>query len=120
MIAIVCGGRGYHDADRVRKVLDAAVDRLGLVTIIEGGATGADTLARQWAEDRGDICVITVPANWDLHGNAAGPIRNKLMLAMLLGGDRDVRRAVFAFKGDNGTANMVSQARGAGVEVFEV
>lgn len=121
MIAIVCGGRDYANEARLRTVLDAAVTRRGLDTIIEGEATGADTLARQWAEARGDIGVIAVAADWGGHGASAGPRRNKLMLDILVGGD-DKRRArcVIAFPGGRGTGNMVLQARGAGVEVFEV
>ena len=119
MIAIVCGGRGYTDADRVRAVLDAAVARKGLHTVIEGEARGADTLARDWALARGDIGVIGVEADWKGDGNDAGPIRNRLMLAILLAGP-ERSRCVIAFKGGNGTANMIAQARGAKVEVFEV
>lgn len=121
MIAIVCGGRDYDNAVRVKQVLDAAVERRGLDTIIEGEARGADWLARQWAEARGDIGIIAVPAAWERDGSNAGPIRNKLMLDILLGGDDPRRpRCVIAFAGGRGTGNMKLQARGAGVEVFEI
>jgi hypothetical protein len=90
-------------------VLDAAL-RSGPLTIIEGGARGADKLARQWAEDRG-VPVATYPAEWDRHGVSAGPIRNRQMLE---DGKPDM---VLAFPGGKGTANMVEQAHRAGVLV---
>ena len=45
------------------------------VTIISGGADGADTLARLYAE-KYTIPFVVHPAKWTLHGLAAGPIRN--------------------------------------------
>lgn len=129
MIAIVCGGRDYTNRDRLTVILDAAVTRLGLDTIIEGAAPGADSLARNWALARG-LSVIDVPADWDGwerrgNRNAAGMVRNKLMLDILCAGGNGVRRAVFAFPGGNGTDGMIGLARSpqaiaAGVELHEI
>lgn len=125
MIAIVCGGRDYTDAARVKSVLDAAVTRLGLEAIIEGGngrllpdgrvEKGADLLALEWAKQRGDISWIDVPADWDGWAakgrrEAAGPVRNALMLDILLGDAMGSERAVIAFPGGSGTANMLTLA----------
>jgi hypothetical protein len=118
MIAIVCGGRDYQDAARVRRVLDAAVDKLGLDAIIEGGATGADRLALDWAQTRGDIIWIDVPADWDGLGKAAGHIRNAKMLRILQGGPRDQERAVIAFPGGVGTDQMCSIAARASIRII--
>jgi hypothetical protein len=56
------------------------------------------------------------PADWDKYGKAAGPIRNKQML------DEGKPQAVIAFSYDlarsRGTANMVAQARDAGLPVW--
>lgn len=107
MIAIVCGGRDYTDATRVRTVLDAAVDRLGLDTVIEGECpteVNADKLARDWALARGDVAVIAVEPGTDWP--SAGPIRNAAMLKILIAAPADTRKAVFCFPGGKGTANM--------------
>ena len=83
-------------------------------TIIHGAAKGADRIAGEIAVGLGFNEVIAVPANWDKHHRAAGPIRNQVMLDM----KPDL---VLAFHDDpnlgKGTADMVSRARRAGVEV---
>lgn len=114
MIAIVCGGRDYTDAARVAKILDAAVTRLGLDTIIEGECpteVNADKLARDWAKARGDVAVIEVPAE-TVKGKFQGPARNQLMLAILTRGDEPRDLGLFAFPGGDGTAHMVKIAKG--------
>jgi hypothetical protein len=46
--------------------------------VVEGGAPGADTLARLAALARGMV-VWEYPADWDKHKKAAGPVRNRWM-----------------------------------------
>lgn len=113
MIAIVCGGRTYTNAARVAQILDAAVTRLGLDTIIEGECptdVNADKLARQWAEARDDVSVIAVPAE-TVRGKFQGPARNQMMLVMLMRSPDT--KAVIAFEGGLGTAHMLKITRAA-------
>ena len=77
-----------------------------------GGAKGADSLAVDAANELG-LEVITVLANWQRHGKAAGPMRNTMMLRL----DPDL---VIAFPGDKGTENMVMQAEEKGTPVERV
>jgi len=112
MRVLVCGGRDYEDHNVIYGVLDGIKAAHGWITIIEGGALGADAIARTWANE--NYCgVVTVKANWHLHGTAAGPIRNTEMLAK---GRPDL---VLAFPGGNGlekgTGDMVRKARAANV-----
>jgi hypothetical protein len=111
MRVLVCGGRDFDDCDKLNIMLRSLWLSCSDV-IIHGAAPGADTLAGQWAHDRG-IPVEAFPADWEKHGRAAGPIRNQQMLAE---GKPDL---VVAFPGHRGTANMVRQAREAGVRVLE-
>jgi hypothetical protein len=74
MKVLVCGGRQYDDAATLGSRLEEIHRDHGITVIIEGGAAGADTLARKFAERRG-IPVRTFPADWGTHGRAAGPIR---------------------------------------------
>lgn len=109
---LVCGGRDYSDHETVFSKLDAIHTKRNITLLIEGGASGADTLCRMWARNRGVICA-TVNAVWDKRGRGAGPQRNAAMLSLNPDG-------VLAFPGGRGTANMVQQAKDAGVRVVEV
>lgn len=110
MRVLVCGGRNYHNREEVFGELHALAEKHGWLTIIEGGATGADRLAREFAE----LCyhgLVEIKADWQQHGNAAGPIRNQRMLTS---GKPDL---VLAFPGGRGTADMVRRAREQGFTV---
>lgn len=97
-----------------RSLLIDVLNALENVTcIIEGGAQGADTFARGWAQGRG-IEVRTFKANWDAYGKAAGPIRNQ---HMIYEGKPDI---VIAFPGGPGTADCVRRARSSEIEVREI
>jgi hypothetical protein len=112
---LVCGGREYHDADGVHRVLDDLDDDPagGIAVLVQGGALGADSLAMYWAAHRG-VPFEEYEAEWKKHGRKAGPMRNK---RMLYEGKPDL---VVAFPGGAGTAHMVRIAREAGVRVMEV
>ena len=108
---LVTGGRGFRDKERLTTVLDLLSRAHPNVFIIQGGAPGADALAAGWAFYRG-FPAAQVDALWETHGRAAGPIRNGWMLDL----QPDL---VLAFPGGTGTADMVRQAKKAGVEVRE-
>lgn len=111
MRVIVCGGRAYNDESAVYSALDSLKVRYGTFTLIEGGAKGADALARQWAEDA-SIPHETFKADWSKYGRSAGPRRNREMLRA--GAD-----LIVAFQGSRGTADMMRAARETGVEVWQ-
>jgi len=108
MRVIVCGGRDYADYSAVAR----ALHQNGVSELACGGATGADSLAYDWAWKTGKPCKLFY-ADWKQHGKAAGPIRNQQML------DEFKPDAVIAFPGGKGTADMVRRARAAGVRVVE-
>jgi hypothetical protein len=114
---LVCGGRDYSGYVRLGRVLDAVHEGARaagkVLVIIHGNARGADLLADQYARER-SLKVLSFPADWTNHGRSAGPIRNKLMLTS---GQPHV---IIAFKGGNGTADMIRQGKAAGVPVYEV
>lgn len=109
MRILVCGGRDYANMQKVADTLEA----LSPSSIIHGCAAGADDLADMWA-GANYVPVLPFTADWGGFGKAAGPLRNK---AMLEKGKPDL---VIAFPGGKGTANMVKQAREAGIPVMEV
>lgn len=112
MRVLVCGGRDYDDAERVQQVLNA----IPITTLIEGCANGADRLAERYVQNDASstVTLLHFPADWDKHGKAAGPIRNR---QMLVEGKPDL---VVAFPGGRGTANMIEQATNAGIPVKEI
>jgi hypothetical protein len=115
MRILVCGGRDFRDYDLLSSVLRNIIMSVGSfpVTIIHGGARGADALAGQYA--RRTACNERVfPANWAKYGRAAGFRRNAEMLK------EGVPHMVVAFPGGRGTADMVKRAKAAGVPVHEV
>ena len=71
---IVTGSRNWTDKESLWAALDAAKPTL----VVEGGARGADTLARQWARLRGAEWE-TFEADWDRYGKSAGMRRNRQM-----------------------------------------
>lgn len=109
---IVCGGRHYHNRQGVFKALDALHAKVGITMVIDGGMTGADRLGRMWAISRGVPFKIE-RAEWGKYGNAAGPIRNGVMLTKYL------PNGLVAFPGNDGTADMIRKAEFAGVTVWE-
>ena len=85
--------------------------------LLHGGARGADAAIGRAAQQLGWSALV-MPAQWQLHGRAAGPIRNRELL------EQAVARAeahsspgyqasvlVVAFPGGAGTASLVQQAR---------
>jgi len=110
---LVCGGRDYDDQAMLFGMLDMEAERNGIYEIIQGGADGADRLARLWCHSR-QCRYQNFPADWKAHGKAAGPIRNQRMI------DEASPSKVFAFAGGRGTADMVRRAKKAGLPVIEV
>lgn len=77
----VIGSRSFADKERLFKVLDNSYDRIEM--IVSGGANGADSLAQQWAKERGFPCMVYY-ARWkDKEGNhdkGAGFRRNNYII----------------------------------------
>lgn len=115
---LICGGRNFND----KHMFDAAMrtiphhlnfNFIGSPVIISGGATGADTLARDFAIAEG-LPFIEFPADWKKHGKRAGYIRNKQML------DEGRANLVVAFPGGKGTEMMIDLATKANVLVMKI
>jgi hypothetical protein len=112
MKILVCGGRNFDDRKMLHEVLGSMHSAVKVRHVIHGGASGADTLASSWARLNGAMDT-SYGANWKLYGNAAGPIRNTKMLE-----DNPDIAYVVAFRGSNGTRNMVKQALAKGIPVW--
>ena len=108
MKILVCGGRNYDRYDTVLNTLKA----YGATTVVEGGAKGADELARRAARAM-EIPCLTHPAKWGVYGKVAGIMRNGLML--------DYKPdLVLVFPGGSGTRDMAQQAENRSFRVAYV
>jgi predicted Rossmann-fold nucleotide-binding protein len=80
--------------------------------LLTGGATGADTLAARWAKEHNVPCEV-YPANWQLHGRAAGFVRNVEMIKTGID-------MLIAFPGGTGTAHMMIACLKHGIKVVKI
>ena len=85
--------------------------------LLHGGARGADAAIARAAHQLG-WCSLVMPAQWQQHGRAAGPIRNRELLqqaiarAMAHSSPGSMASVlVVAFPGGAGTASLVQQGR---------
>lgn len=83
------------------------------ITVIHGGAKGADRLADEWAVVNW-LPIREIKADWQTHGLRAGMIRNLQMI------EEEKPDVVLAFPGGRGTANMVQQALAHRIRVIEI
>lgn len=115
MKILVCGSRTFDNRLALDTVLNGFwwptdASRREALTIISGGAAGADAMAERWADAHVGVAFRKFSADWKLHGKAAGPIRNQLML------EESEPHLVIAFvnkplERSKGTADMVRRAR---------
>lgn len=107
---IVCGGRFYADRYHLYETLDTVCEGKEIF-VIQGGSTGADMLARDWANMRGYPVAEVLP-NKEFHGKSAGSKRNNWMVQLK-------PELVVAFPGNSGTRNMIEQAEAYGIPVLK-
>lgn len=113
MRVLVCGGRDFDNVAFIWTHLDRLHAETPITALMQGGARGADTIARNWARSKAGIQRYVCKAEWAKYGNAAGIFRNARMLEW----KPDL---VVAFPGGRGTADMVRRALAAGVPVKQI
>ena len=80
---IIAGGRHFSNYDLVKeKCLYYLQNKLPDVTIVSGGATGADALGERFANEMG-LSLIVKKANWEEFGKKAGIMRNAEMVKVM-------------------------------------
>jgi len=109
MKVIIAGGRDFTNYALVETAVK--VSGFEITQVVSGKAKGVDTLGEVWALAN-NIPVEAFPADWDQHGRAAGPIRNREMAEYA-----DALIAIWDGE-SKGTANMIQQARNKQLDVF--
>lgn len=109
MKTIIAGGRDIHD---YQLVLDAVKEsQIHISTVVSGGAKGVDSLGERYANEMNLQLNVFIP-DWDTHGRAAGPIRNRKMAE-----NAEALIAIWDGK-SRGTKNMIETARKLGLLVY--
>lgn len=111
MKVIIAGGRNFDDYELLRVVCNAVLATAKDIEIVSGGASGADALGERYAAEMG-YPLKRFPADWNTHGKAAGPIRNKQMA--------EYANGLIAFwdSSSRGTKHMIETAKKNGLKVY--
>ena len=114
-ILIVCGGRDFCDIIFEKDCIEQAIAKFKLqknnTIIMSGGATGADTLALEWARAN-EWNAMRVPAKWNDMGKSAGMARNMEMLELAVRMHAEGSEViVLAMPGGVGTSGMVAYTK---------
>lgn len=110
---VVAGTRTFDDYELLSAWIDAMRGFYQDVKLVSGGSKGADALAERYASDN-NIETDVFNADWNKHGKAAGPKRNKQMAEVA-----DVLLAFWDGK-SRGTANMIDEAKQRGVQTHVI
>lgn len=115
MRILICGDRNWKDREEIRRILKILLEEQPDFILIEGGARGADTIAKEEAKVLGisDDRILEFPAEWDKFGKSAGVIRNRQMLDegkpdLVIGLHNDLSKS-------KGTKDMITIAENVGI-----
>lgn len=109
---LITGGRDYRPTPEDEEWFLDLLHELQPTEVHHGAARGADAWAGMVAVRNG-FRVVEHPADWQKHGRAAGPIRNKEMAALMFPVDKLVR-----FPGGRGTKDMTGRVVLIGMEIL--
>lgn len=111
MKVLVCGSRNWNVSSVIRRQLAQLPPG---TLVIHGTAGGADRIAAQSCDSL-KIKHRAYPADWKLHGQRAGILRNLEML------DEQPQLVLAFWDGvSRGTSHVISQARKRGIRVHVV
>lgn len=106
---LVVGSRTFNDYEQLAKVLDKVAEGYKKITIVSGGARGADALAKKYAKNKG-FEYKEFPADWDKYGKSAGYRRNEEMQKFIA--QFDDRKVVAFWDGvSKGTQHSIDLAK---------
>lgn len=115
---IIAGSRDFNNYNLLNSTISNYLkENTNNVEIISGTARGADQLGERFANEYG-YQIKRFPANWNLYGKSAGPIRNKSM-AEYAAQEQGVLFAFWNGK-SKGTKSMINFAEKYGLDVHVV
>lgn len=117
-LAILVTGSRELERTPVFEVLSARDPRM----VIHGDAHGADYWAGRWAKRSAGACSeVAMPAQWDLLGRGAGPMRNNRMIEVCKALEAcgwKIEVHAFPIRTSIGTRDCIKKARAAELHVF--
>jgi len=109
MNVIIAGSRTYEKYDELLDCIEEA--NINITKVISGGASGVDKLGERYAHENNKELEV-YRADWNKHGKAAGPIRNRQMAAVADG-------LIALWDGKSpGTKNMIDEANKKNLVVY--
>ena len=117
---LIAGSRDFTDRQTFDRIVRESIEVRTLlyeIVIVEGGCRGVDTMARQYAIDRG-LSYQEFKPDWKKYGKAAGPRRNDEMTDWLAENGRgwDHSVALFFWGGESkGTKHCIESAKKRGI-----
>lgn len=115
---IIAGSRNFNNYNLLNSTISNYLkENTNNVEIISGTARGADQLGERFANEYG-YQIKRFPADWNLYGKSAGPIRNREMAEYA----SDGQGVLFTFWDgkSRGTKSMINLAKKFGLEVHIV
>ncbi len=111
---VICGCRNFCDKSTIAEFVDKCLE--GKIAnceihILSGHCTGVDTIAEEYAKERG-FSLTVYPADWIKYGKAAGPKRNMQMA-------KEADFVIAFWNGTSkGTKNMIDTAAKLNKTIF--
>ena len=117
MKVLLTGSREISDKNRIIKALEIVIEKHGTINVLlHGGATGADTHAKEWATETGTPQIEIKPDYKKHHPKAAPLIRNTELAKMA-----DVTVAVYnGNKREGGTKDAAGKSIKTGNPTLEI
>jgi hypothetical protein len=113
MKTIIAGSRHLKNRETIMECIYECPWIQEITEVVSGGAEGVDAIGEEWADIVG-LGIRIFKANWNKYGKNAGPMRNRQMAAY-------ADSLILIWNGESkGSANMLSNARNAGLLIFEV
>ncbi len=111
---IIAGSRVYSNYEEAKEYILSCLEEMNNgdpITILSGGCKGADLLGERFAKENGFPVKRYLP-DWKQFGRAAGPIRNKQMVAVC-------HKVICFWDGNSkGTESLIQYAKEAKKKVY--
>lgn len=118
-IIAITGGRDVHPSQQQLDAFARYLDACRCTLLLHGACSGVDDIvSKSIRAARTSLAIVGMPAQWERHGRAAGPKRNR---EMLMGGESGRRADTLVhWPGGPGTAGCVALAATLGIPTVPI